>query len=293
MKQWLWRNAYPLVNRLGPEFPVRKYFDRNRFGLVLVVKPLGQMKDDFMDALEPLAKQYQERLKFTMLAGLGRSASISDTSVLDRYGILTDDEVLIVEKPSESPVKRGHSNRANPPKYRMENATIDRIRNFFEDYERGQLKRYYVSAAPYEGPVIKDGIRHLSGWDFEEVVGDPSTNALVMFTSANCEGCISYWPRFKELTKHITILQKRKPNPFPSFVMATMNQTANEHREVVEGTPCLRLYSSGKRKRKWELMKPDGRSHETAVAWLEDIALELSEGHEDVPRRRGRGNGDL
>merc|ERR1719424_2191850 len=127
---------------------------------------------------------------------------------------------------------REHSNNPLQPKFRMEGVTPSRIAAFFSDYEAGTLPHYYKPASLLQTPVVRDGIRELSGWDFVEFVNDPSSCVLVAFVSANCNGCTAFGALYKDLASQVQALRKKKHKShkwLDNLKLARIDQTANEH----------------------------------------------------------------
>merc|ERR1719454_60209 len=86
----------------------------------------------------------------------------------DGYGIWTNDELMLLERPGE--VRKGtHTNVPGAAKYRMEGVTrVQNIERFFHEYGAGTWPQYYKPAHPHRTPVVKNGVRELTGWDFIE-----------------------------------------------------------------------------------------------------------------------------
>merc|ERR1712151_1077444 len=107
-----------------------------------------------------------------------------------------------------------------------------------------------------------------------DVVFDPTSSVLVFFVSAKCDACAAFAPTFIRLSRHVTHLQQRRPNPFPNLTLARMDHTVNEHPVQIEGTPAVFYWSRGTRKWKRELGKPDAKSFDTLLSFLENAMAE-------------------
>ncbi|CAE7589982.1 HERC1 [Symbiodinium sp. CCMP2456] len=141
IRKWLEDVSYPPVNRLQPQFAPTKYLTKNPFGVLLVVKPVATDTDDLAKALEPHAHRLADRLKVTFFA---RTATTQ--KLCDMYGVWTQDEVLLIEKPKEIvPKSSTHSHMPLSPKYRVENLSAANVDAFFADWEAGRLPRYLFS----------------------------------------------------------------------------------------------------------------------------------------------------
>merc|ERR1712137_56610 len=114
IRAWLVDFAYPLVNRIT------------------------EQSDELVSALEPFAEKYRSQLKFTFFVKLQATDSLCKT-----YGVMSNDELLLIERPLEMKREHGHSNRPRPPMYRLEQVTHARIVEFFQQYETGTLRRYF------------------------------------------------------------------------------------------------------------------------------------------------------
>merc|ERR1719446_965096 len=131
----------------------------NPYGTVLIVKELNGQTTALKQALEPYAEQYRDKLKFSFF-----TKSPGTKQICDMFGVWTNDELLILEEPSNVR-KRTHTSTPGGAKYRLEGVTPESIDRFFHEYAAGFLPPYFKSAVPRGPPVITDGIRELSGWD--------------------------------------------------------------------------------------------------------------------------------
>lgn len=278
IRSWFVSTSYPLVNRMGTQFPPQKYFSKNPFGVVLVMT--DEQSEELIKALEPHAEAYRDRLKFSFFQKLAGTEKLCTD-----YGIWTNDELLLMENPSEEGPRAGsHSNHPTAPKYRMTGVTSTRIEQFFRNYTAGVLPRYFRSEKAQPLVSTVPGVRELSGWDFVNVVNDPSSSVLVEFTSKNCDACEEFAPAFKEVAAKVEDAKRRKNLAFSNLIIARMDQSANEHPERVRGTPWLRYWqrqrpSSRKAKRPVDV---ELRSVDSIWAFLEErMAEELEDLAED------------
>lgn len=249
-----------------------KYLTKNPFGVLLVVKPVATDTDDFAKALEPHAQRLAERLKVTFFA---RTATTQ--KLCDMYGVWTQDEVLLIEKPKEIvPKSSTHSHMPLSPKYRMENLSAANVDAFFADWEAGRLPRYLFSTK--RSPIIPTGpLRLLTGWDFIEVTQDPTVSVLVEFISQDCEACDEFDGPYREVAK--AVAERQRPGRRPSLsrvVVARIDQSENEHTELIKGTPWLRFFPRG-RKRAFDV---EHRSVEAILDFLDEQELAHEEGAE-------------
>lgn len=243
MKEWLRDVAYPLVNQVRSQFTPPKYLSDNPFGVVLVVSPIGKHSDALVKALEPHARRYRQKLKFTFFSKARGTADLCK-----RYGVLGLDELLLIERPGEIGV-REHTNRPLGPKYRLEGVTPASIDDFFQRYDADKLDHYYMPASLNKEPVLRDGILELSGWDFTSVVHDPAASVLVAFVSQGCAACKDFDKVYSKLARHVEELQNDMPRRYGHLVVARVDQTANEHPEEIPGTPALRYWPQGAQKK--------------------------------------------
>jgi len=236
---WLQEVFYPPVNHL-PQFAPTKFLTQNPFDILLVVKPVGAhgTHGDLAKALEPHAVRLSRKLKVSFFAKTPTTQQLCDI-----YGVQTSDEFLLIEKPQEiGPIKRSHSHMPRPPKYRVENLTAGDVDHFFHQYESGLLPRYLMSKGKVQ--PTHEGLRHLTGRDFVEVVQDPKVSVLVEFVSENCEACNEFDAAYREVARKVQnrqLLQGRKPS-MSHVVIARMDQSNNEHTELIKGTPWLRFW---------------------------------------------------
>jgi len=273
LRAWLQDAAYPLVNRFKNQFAPPKYLTANPYGTVFVVKPVEELTDELVTLLEPYALKYRPKLRFTFLSRLP-----SFEKFCDDHGIRTNDELLLLEEPQKVPRPASHSHWPPPPRYRLEGVTKASLESFFRRYDARKLPRYYISApAPAAGSQSpKDaGIRDLLGSEFVEFVNDPVSAVLVLFTSANCSECTSFEPAFKAVARQLLDAQARKTkSPAKSLRLARIDQSANEHSEIIQGTPWLRFWPVGKKKRPVDVNR---RSVDSLWDFLHEQLLELED----------------
>mmetsp|Transcript_107880 Transcript_107880/g.315380 ORF Transcript_107880/g.315380 Transcript_107880/m.315380 type:complete len:406 (+) Transcript_107880:97-1314(+) len=240
IQAWLLEHAYPLVNQAKDGFPAKKYLARSRFGVVLVA---ASKTEDLARALEPHAARHP-KLKFTFLSKSQDTEQLSKIS-----GIWTDDELLLMEEPRAQRLQK-HSHQPVNPKYRLEGVTPERIQAFFDAYDAGSWPRYYVPSSPRSASVVKDGVRELTSWDFVEAVTDPAAALLVLFVSQDCAACSDLAGTFREAARRVRDARaKASGGAYRHLTIARIDQSANEHSEVVRGTPLLRYWPGGLKKR--------------------------------------------
>jgi len=236
LRAWLYDVAYPPVARIRNDFKAHKYTTGNPFGVVLVVRLLNRQSNDVVAALEPYARKYRQRLKFTFFP-----KAMGTKDLCENFGIWTTDELLLVEKPKEVH-RRMHSNIPLSPKYRLETVTPQRIDEFFHGYEAGTWPRYYKPATQEPNVVVQDGVRELTAWDFARTVFDQNFAVLVGFVSQNCSACLDFGRRMRQLGKMVEASRQSPKNPFDDLIIASIDQTANEHPVEMRGTPWLRYW---------------------------------------------------
>lgn len=272
---WLQEVSYPPVNHL-PQFAPTKFLTQNPFDILLVVKPVGAhgAHGDLAKALEPHAVRLSRKLK----AKVSFFAKTPTTQQLcDIYGVQTSDEFLLIEKPQEIGLKRSHSHMPRPPKYRVENLTAGDVDHFFHQYESGLLPRYLMSKGKVQ--PTHEGLRHLTGRDFVEVVQDPKVSVLVEFVSENCEACNEFDAAYREVARKVQnrqLLQGRKPS-MSHVVIARMDQSNNEHTELIKGTPWLRFWPRSIGSRSKRSTDVELRSVDAILEFLDQQELALEE----------------
>merc|ERR1712061_862632 len=132
------------------------------------------------------------------------------------------------------------------------------------------------------GPVVTKGIRQLTGWDFDEVVNDPNTATLVVFVSASCDNCEAFEAAYEEVAKRVERARNKGNAYFDRLIIARIDQSANEHSERVHGTPWLRYWKPGKKKRPVDV---ELRSADTIWDFLEGHAADEVEESADLRPR--------
>eukprot|EP00933_Yihiella_yeosuensis_P079928 TRINITY_DN93346_c0_g1_i1.p1 TRINITY_DN93346_c0_g1~~TRINITY_DN93346_c0_g1_i1.p1 ORF type:complete len:526 (-),score=94.59 TRINITY_DN93346_c0_g1_i1:216-1682(-) len=283
IRAWLEKTAYPLVNSVNPVFIPNKYTTSNSYGAVFVSKPVAEHTDELQKALEPFAKQFHDKLKFTMFVKTDR------TEVLcNQLGVRTNNELLIIEKPKETqPNKRrgSHTHRPLSPRYRLENVTEDRLKQFFQEYSEGKLTRYLKSTVTREehekqkalAATKSDGLLYLTGWDFLETVQDPEVSVLVEFVSSNCDACVEFDDAYREVARRVESEKKKGAgrSMLSRTIVVRMNQSANEHTEDIKGTPWLKYWGRSKKKKK--ALDVELRSVESIMSYLEEQAEQEAE----------------
>lgn len=263
---WLLEVGYPLVNRMVDSFSPAKYFSAT-YGVVLIVKSLNGQTDDLVRALEPFAKQYKGRLKFSFF-----TKSPSTQKLCDTYGVWSNDELLIIEQPTHVR-KKSHSHVPGPPKFRLEGVTAERMEQFFAGYGAGSLPRYLQPSVPrVEASRIGAGagaVRELTSWDFVEVVDDARHAVLVEFVSAGCEPCEEFREAYEEAGRRARAAaeQAASTSAWRGLVVARIDQTANEHTQSVRGTPWMKFWPRGPRRKPMDV---ELRSVESIMAFLEE-----------------------
>lgn len=280
IRSWLQHAAYPTVNRMAYQFAPAKYLTHSPFGTVLVVKPLTEQNDDLVEALRRYAAKFHARLKFTFFTKTGGTQQLCDL-----HGVWTNDELLLLETPQDVKT-REHSNAPLAPKYRLEGVTPQRVEEFFESYAAGAWPRYYKSssARTQSLSVSRSGIRELTGWDFKETVDNPVSSVLVCFVSANCEACEEFAKPYEEVARRVKDAQRGMGALLSHAVVARIDQSKNEHPELVRGTPWLRYWPRGRRKRPVDV---ELRSPDSILTFLEEQAMdEKAETSEVVPSAR-------
>eukprot|EP00913_Durusdinium_trenchii_P001175 g1080.t1 len=221
---------------------------KNPFSILLVVKPVGTHGPELAKALEPHAARLSRRLKVSFFAKTPATQQLCDI-----YGVRTSDEFLLIEAPQELEVfvdQRHFMGNQTSPKYRVENVTAGDVDRFFYDYESGLLPRYlmsYKETEPQRLPLKMsnlEGLRELTGEDFIQAVQNPQASVLVEFVSENCEACKEFDAAYREVARKVqqrSLLRQRHPS-MSQVIIARMDQSANEHTELIKGTPWLRFW---------------------------------------------------
>ncbi|CAE8615959.1 unnamed protein product [Polarella glacialis] len=283
IQSWLQDVSYPPVYRMNQQFAPTKYLTNNPFGVVLVVKPLSEHSDALLKVLEPHAAKFRGRLKialFTRAAGT--------TQLCDQYGVRTDNEILLLEKPQETFRGSRHSRAPLAPKHRMENLTLAGIDQFFVDYSAGTLPRYLtspMSRQKHEQKLLADAaagesLRELAGWDFVHTVEDPKSSVLVEFVSTNCESCNEFDEAYRQVARKIRELSLPQNSPWSNVIVARIDQSANEHTEFIKGTPWLKYWPRGLKKRPVDV---ELRSVESIMQFLEErTSAEIDEAKDSL-----------
>jgi len=87
-----------------------------------------------------------------------------------------------------------------------------------------------------------EGVRVLTGDNFEEVALDSNLDVLVEFYAPWCGHCKALAPKYVELAKKLSDIKMNK-----KVIVAKLDATANETRETVTGFPTLVFYPAVKR----------------------------------------------
>merc|ERR1712224_85023 len=107
------------------QFAPPKYITETSFGVVLVMKQLVEQSDGLVSALEPYAEKYRSTLKFTFFIKMASTDSLCSV-----FGIQSNDEMLLIEKPREMKTTRSHSNVPKSPMFRLEKVTPESVVQF-------------------------------------------------------------------------------------------------------------------------------------------------------------------
>lgn len=280
VRKWLLHAAFPPVNRVQYQFAPPKYLMNAVFGTVLVAKGIGEPRGELVTTLERFADEYRDTLKFTFFP-----KAEGTRKLCEMYGVWTNDELLLLERPRETRAPNRHSSAPPPPKYRLENVTPARVEEFFAAYAAGTWPLYYKAATERSGaPIVgSDGVRELSSWDFAETVADPTAAVLVVFVSRDCEACDEFADAYRQIAKRAE-LARSKPGAsafLRHLIVARMDQ-ANEHSERIKGTPWLRFWPRGSNKRPFDV---ELRSVDSIWEFLEDQAADEAEEEAKKGRR--------
>lgn len=265
VRAWLRDASYPLVNRMTHQFAAGKYFGVQGIGAVIVVKDMALQSDELVKALEPHATRLPH-LKFTFFTKL-----VGTEPICKSFGVLSNDELLVLEDPSGTQAPRAHSNFPPPPMYRLVGVTPSSVAEFFEGYGRGTWPRYFRSTIrPHTEPLfLNDGaVRQLTSWDFDSAVADTSRSLLVLFVSADCDNCDEFQPAFLEVARTVQRYKASKRSGlYGKLLIATLDQSANEHSEIVKGTPWMRYWPRGPKRRPSDV---ELRSVDSILEYLEE-----------------------
>jgi len=271
IRAWLVDMSYPPVNRMRNQFSPPKYLTATSFGTVLIVKPLANATDELVEVLEPYAQKYRDQLKFTFF-----TKTASTQPFCDQYGVWTNDELLLLEKPRQANLSRslGHSHEVPPPIYRLEEVSRARIDLFFKGYAAGTWPRYHRSLAPRATLSTSQSIRQLSGWDFAPTVNDPDASVLVEFVSKNCGACDEFAQAYGEVARRVQQARQKESGLLKHTIVARLDQSRNEHSERVTGTPWMKYWPRGRAKRPVDV---ELRNIDSIMEFLEEHASEEAE----------------
>eukprot|EP00929_Paragymnodinium_shiwhaense_P080106 TRINITY_DN41754_c0_g1_i3.p2 TRINITY_DN41754_c0_g1~~TRINITY_DN41754_c0_g1_i3.p2 ORF type:complete len:404 (-),score=137.43 TRINITY_DN41754_c0_g1_i3:533-1744(-) len=278
LRPWLQDVAYPLVNEIKTAFPTNKYLTVNPFGVVLVVKAPDSQTQELVETLQPFAEEFKDKLKFSFF-----TRSPASREQTRKWGIWTDDELVVFEKPAEvalAPEPRGHSVKPPSKKYRLEGVTAESLAEFFGKYRQGSLPQYYWSSQKKKQAPAAKTVRELSGWDFVPVTSDSKKAVLVFFSSANCGPCREFEERYEELGRLVEKSKRQANSNLKHVVLGRIDQSSNEHPEVIKGTPHLLYYPRARKKK--QKRKPvevsASKTAEDLLEFLEEQAEEESHG---------------
>jgi hypothetical protein len=285
LKAWLVDVAYPPINKIAYQIAPAKYLHVNPYGVVLVVKPIGAQTEWISDALKKYVVKYKDLLKFTFFT---KTPSTQD--LCKKYGIWTNDEIVLLTKPTDISTLGKHSNAPpSSPKYRLENITEERIEDFFQGYEKGTWPQHYLTMEPRPANlVVNKGIRELTGWDFDQVANDANSAVLVVFVSSSCEACTSFEAAYEDVARRVERIRGKGNSYFDRLTIARIDQSANEHSLYVRGTPWLKYWASGKKKKPVDV---ELRSADSLWDFLEGQATEEAEEAEEMRRKSVGGKG--
>jgi protein disulfide-isomerase A1 len=147
-----------------------------------------------------------------------------------------------------------------PKKFLFENeATVENLVKFFEDYSAGKLSAF-LKSEPI--PESNDSpVKVVVGKNFDEIVLDPTKDVFIEFYAPWCGHCKKLSPIWDELASQLSSIK--------DLVIAKMDSTANEVESVsVSGFPTLKFYP---RNSKQNPINYDGeRTKDGFLAWLKD-----------------------
>jgi len=115
--------------------------------------------------------------------------------------------------------------------------TADNIKHFVSEFLGGKLKPYFKSE-PIPSDPFEDNVRVIVGKNFDDVILDPNSDALIEFYAPWCGHCKTLAPIFSSLGA--------KVKDIPGVVIAKMDSTANEVEGVsIQGFPTIKFYKKG------------------------------------------------
>merc|ERR1712048_378081 len=131
-------------------------------------------------------------------------------------------------------------------------------------------------------PKIHNGIRELTSWDFLDTVLDPSAAVLVQFVSKNCSACHEFARTYQEFTTKVNAAQRTNKNrALKELIVARIDQSTNEHSEIIKGTPWLRYWPRAPRARKRGI-DVECRSVECLWNFVEAQAVDDADGEGEI-----------
>lgn len=301
--KWLTDHAFPLINvrSLTPGdlgFPDSRYFGAgNTGGVALLFGNLtGDSQWSFSQMLRRHAERWRGSLRFSMA---DRTNKTREMRAFWGTGMNTDidAELLVVQDVAWRPDDQDAVNfyHGHPRKYRLQNVTQKSVDVFFDSYERGDLKKYWISRGewlPPDDPRFDMKVHNrLDGSFFDTFVFDdaPERARLVAFFNDDEEdGCVKC-EEGREVWEE-AVKEARSKKAIDSKVdFASIDQSLNEHSEFSVphklGQPMVMWYPRGSRRQ-----RERGRRNIMALAQdfkapkilesVEDLILEMEEGGE-------------
>lgn len=115
--------------------------------------------------------------------------------------------------------------------------TAENLKNFVSEFFTGKLKPYFKSesipAEPYE-----DNVRVIVGKNYDDLVLDPNSDALVEYYAPWCGHCKSLVPIFSAVGSRVKDVE--------GLVIGKMDATANEVEGLnIQGFPTIKFYKKG------------------------------------------------
>lgn len=251
VRKWLMQEAFPMMNYRvhgykgnKEKFPFQKYFGKgNKGGVGLLLLKIGTSWDfqpQFQKtrALRPYIEQLtaNQNIRFTVLEKAKSTMANRKTlkfgldNSIEAELVLVDDVGKMIHQEKVDNYYHGY-----PKKYRLTNFSESAVEEFFDSYYARLLPTYWASSEE-EDRKKKRKYGHLMSWNFETFVYhtvNHSQGVLVAFFNDNpdhgCKECKRGREVWDEVEREVKGTKERKKR----LVIASLDQSANEHSEVL------------------------------------------------------------
>eukprot|EP00397_Hematodinium_sp_SG-2012_P029134 GEMP01030755.1.p1 GENE.GEMP01030755.1~~GEMP01030755.1.p1 ORF type:complete len:518 (+),score=144.79 GEMP01030755.1:60-1556(+) len=244
--KWVIESAYGVVSHYDKDIHTLPFMEEAGFNSILVaVYEKDEEKENLITELDGLA---QKNLMYKICYAL-----LSEVSDKDDWGLTTQSGIIILEKEK---------------KFRQ--LGLEKPQDFITGVDNKKINRYFKSAPADQEE--ENGVRILTGDNFEKIAFDSKKDVFVEFYAPWCGHCKALTPKWEELAKRI------KEKGFgEQITIAKLDATANETVETVDGFPALVLYPAVKR----SFQKKEKYSGDREIEPLYDFLLERSANLED------------